>query len=143
MTTKEIWRSVPTLVEYMASSHGRIMRAPYTANLPWGGTRKYGGQPHNGVWDGKRYTFWFRGKNYKVARLVCAAFHGLPPEEMPYCLHIDENARNNRPENLKWGTQKENLNAPGFVKYCKNRTGESSPRVKAKRTRDENPTPPQ
>jgi hypothetical protein len=64
--------------------------------------------------------------------MVCEAFHGTPPEGKNYCLHIDENSRNNRPENLKWGTQKENLNAPGFLAYCRGRVGENSPYTKGK-----------
>jgi hypothetical protein len=50
--------------------------------------------------------------NVKVHRAVCEAFHGPAPDGMPYVLHIDEDAHNNRPENLKWGTQKENLRMP-------------------------------
>lgn len=33
-------------------------------------------------------------------------------------MHKDENSRNNKPENLKWATQKENLNCPKFKEYC-------------------------
>lgn len=135
MNTKEIWRSVPSLPEYMASSHGRIMRAPYLSPMPNGSSRQYGGDPIVGQWDGKRYIFNFKGRTYKVARLVCEAFHGSPPSGKRYCLHIDENARNNRPENLKWGTQKENLNAPGYLEYCRSRTGENSPFIKGRKKR--------
>jgi len=42
-------------------------------------------------------------------------------------MHIDENAANNRADNLRWGTQKENLNAPGIIEYCMDRTGDRSP----------------
>lgn len=66
----------------------------------------------------------------KVHRLVCEAFHGPAPFERAVVLHLDENALNNRPENLQWGTQKENLNMPKFVEYCKSRTGENSPVTK-------------
>lgn len=34
-------------------------------------------------------------------------------------MHINEDPLDNRPENLRWGTQKENLNAPGFIEYAK------------------------
>jgi hypothetical protein len=47
-------------------------------------------------------------------------------------MHLDENSKNNRPENLAWGTQKENLNAPGFIEYCKGRTGKNNPYIKGK-----------
>ena len=113
------------------------MLEPFIGQMPKGGSRKYGGKPRYGCWDGKRFVFYWkgRGKNLKVARLVCEAFHGPQPKGKPYVLHKDENSRNNRPENLMWGTQKENLNAPGFLKYCRGRT-DSSPYVKGKLLRD-------
>jgi hypothetical protein len=67
------------------------------------------------------------GKTFKVARLVCEAFHGPPPVERAVVMHLDDDPGNNRPENLKWGTQKENLNAPQFIAYCKSRTGDKNP----------------
>lgn len=70
--------------------------------------------------------------NMKVHRLVCEAFHGSPPFERAVVIHIDEDATNNRADNLRWGTQKENLNMPGFIAYCKSRTGENSPTVKSR-----------
>lgn len=95
--------------------------------------RQYGGYPTEGQWDGDRYVYARKGfKTQKVARLVCEAFNGAPPFPDAVCMHKDENSRNNRPENLAWGTQKENLNAPGFIEYCKGRTGANSPTVKAR-----------
>ena len=79
------------------------------------------------------YGTVYRRKNYKVHRLICRAFHGDPPEGKNIVLHLDENALNNEPSNLRWGTQKENLNAEGFLAYCRSRTGEDSPRVKGKK----------
>lgn len=92
-------------------------------------------KPGFGQWDGKRFIYRLRGKTYKVARIVCEAFHGPAPEDLPICIHIDENARNNAPTNLRWGTQKENLNCPGFIAYCKGRTGANSTHAKAKAAR--------
>lgn len=109
------------------------MRLPCRLPLPKGGTRVYGGMPISGTWDGERYILQFRQHTHKVARLICEAFHGPAPAEKPNCLHGDENARNNRPDNLSWGTQKENLNAPGFLAYCRGRTGENSPTIKGRR----------
>lgn len=76
----------------------------------------------------------YRGKTYKVHRLVCEAFNGPPPFQGAVCMHLDEDYRNNRPDNLAWGTQKENLNAPGFIAYCRSRTGENSPTAKGRLT---------
>jgi hypothetical protein len=47
-------------------------------------------------------------------------------------LRLDENRRNNRPENLRWGTQRENLHAPGFLVYCRSRLGAENPYVKGR-----------
>ena len=101
------------------------------------GAKQYGGKPLFGQWDGNRYIYVLRGKTYKVARLVCEAFHGPAPADKPVCMHMDEDSRNNKPGNLQWGTQKENLNAPGFVRYCRNRIGDNSPIVKGMRRRRE------
>jgi hypothetical protein len=88
-----------------------------------------------GTWAGGRYMHTFRGRTRKVSRLVCEAFHGPAPADKRYCLHRDENARNNAADNLCWGTQKENLNAPGFVAYCKTRTGSNNPYIKGRNRR--------
>lgn len=130
--TKEVWRLIPSLPEYLASNEGRVMRIPYLEEMPRGGWRQYGGDPHFGVWNKKdgRFQITFRQKVYKVARLVCEAFNGPASILTPYCLHIDENARNNRADNLKWGTQKENLNMPLVKAYHRSRTGINNPRIK-------------
>ena len=130
MSTKEIWRLVPSLSGVLASSQGRLMVIPFVGQMPNGGKRLYGGHPTKGQWDGCRFIYVHKGKTYKVHRLVCEAFHGSPSDRHLVCMHMDENPSNNRPENLKWGTQKENLNAPGFIAYCKSRTGENSPTSK-------------
>lgn len=70
--------------------------------------------------------------NMKIHRLVCEAFHGVPPFPKAVVIHLDEDATNNKPENLRWGTQKENLNMPGFIAYCKTRTKENSPATKGR-----------
>ncbi len=130
----EEWKTCPSIPEYEASSLGRIRRKVYLKTMPNGGTRTYGGKPHYGVAvkKPKRMTFFFKGKNYKVHRVVCEAFHGPAPFNGAVVMHINEDGHDNRAENLCWGSQKENLNAPGFVDYCKNRTGENNPRVKGK-----------
>ena len=134
----EIWRAVPSQPRLLVSSEGRVMTAPYFGTMPHGGQRPYGGQPYFGVWNKQdgRFIIVYKGKTYKIARLVCEAFNGQQPCDKPVCMHLDENAANNRTSNLKWGTQKENLNAPGFIEYCKSRTGENSPTAKHQRKKD-------
>lgn len=127
----EEWRSIPSQPDLMASSLGRIMVIPYQKRMPNGGRRTFGGTPTFGQWDKKRFVYSRRGhKTLKVHRLVCEAFNG-EPKAGEVCMHLDENAKNNLPSNLSWGTQKQNLNATGFIAYCKSRTGASSPASKA------------
>lgn len=135
---KEVWRIIPSLPEYIASSYGRLMRLPYIGKMPYGGGRHYGGEPVMGIAhprNGMRPTLYFNGKNYRVSRLVCEAFHGKSPFDGAVVMHIDDNPSNNRSNNLKWGTQKENLNSEAFIRYCKSRTGNNSPTVKNKNKR--------
>lgn len=128
--SKEIWKTVPSEPGLMVSSRGRIRIAPYYAISGRGGLRPYKGNPRNGEWneDEKRFVFvWKRtGKSYKVARLVCEAFNGPPTFKEAVCMHVDENGKNNSPQNLKWGTHKENSNAPGYIDFCRSRRGEKS-----------------
>ncbi|MBX9738699.1 MAG: HNH endonuclease [Beijerinckiaceae bacterium] len=134
MTNGEIWRDIPSLPRVLASNEGRIMLVPYRGAMPRGGQRPYGGTPTFGVWnkaDG-RFIVTIGDRTYKVARLVAEAFHGGPPFEGAVVMHLDENAANNRADNLRWGTQQENLNAPGFLDYCRSRTGDQHPAAKAR-----------
>lgn len=110
------------------------MVTPYEHPMPNGGRRQYGGEPHFGVWNkaDARFIIVFKGHTYKVAQLVCEAFQGSKPFPEAVCMHMDENSANNRAGNLQWGTQKENLNAPGFIEYCQSRTGDLSPTIRAR-----------
>lgn len=130
----EIWRDVPSVPGILVSSEGRMMYAPHRKPMPHGGMRSYGGEPTFGVWSksDRRFIFVMNGKSYKIARLIAEAFHGPPPFDDAVAMHMDENSANNRASNIQWGTQKENLNAEGFLEYCRSRTGENSPTVKAR-----------
>lgn len=132
----EEWRVVPSRPMLLASSWGRIMLIP-RMGLTRGGKRDrlYRTKPTYGVVTraSKTAAHSYRGRYYKgvgnvkVHRLVCEAFHGPAPEGKHVVIHINENSHDNRPQNLKWGTQKENLNAPGLKAWQKTRTGENNP----------------
>jgi hypothetical protein len=111
------------------------MRIPNLVPMPKGGFRHSGGHPWPGTWDSdqRRYVIQYAGKTYRVARLICEAFHGPAPFSEAVVMHLDEDPTNNVPSNLRWGTQKENLNAPGFLHYCSQRTGNANPRCKGRR----------
>lgn len=135
---EEVWKDVPSRPELMASSWGRIKRKPHEVPMPNGGTKVCASSPTYGVTTRakKGVKHVYKGYVYKgvgtvkVHQLVCEAFHGPKPFERAVVLHKDEDGLNNREENLRWGTQKENLNAPGFLEYCRSRRGKNSPRVK-------------
>jgi hypothetical protein len=125
----EIWKPVPSYTGVMASDEGRILLPPRHAALPNGGVRLYLPKPTAGVItraskEAKHVyrNYWTREfGNIKVHQAVCEAFHGPKPFGAAVVIHNDEDGLNNRPENLRWGTQKENLNAPGFRAYCQRR----------------------
>lgn len=132
MKSDELWRRSPSEPDLLVSSQGKVMVAPYERSMPYGGKRWYGGVPTTGQWDGNRYVYSRKGhKTLKVARLVCEAFNG-PPDPGQVAMHEDEDASNNKPGNLRWGTQKQNLNYPGFLEHCRSRTGENSSYRKGK-----------
>ena len=135
-----IIKQIPSIPGALANNLGQIKLPEVTAIMPYGGTRNY-----NTKWiygyvrsakKGAKHTYMgtnYRGKVYKIHRLVCEAFHGPAPEGRPIVLHLDEDAMNNAPSNLRWGTQKENLNMPKFIEYCRGRTGENSPSIKGRK----------
>ena len=141
--TNEIWKEVPSRKGIRVSSIGRIVFPSRFANMPNGGRREYKPKPTYGYITkaSKKARHEYMGiynkhyGNVKVHRLVCEAFYGPPPFEKAVVIHKDEDATNNKIENIKWGTQKENLNAPGFIAYCKSRTGKDSPSYKGKLNR--------
>lgn len=107
--------------------------------MPKGGVRKYIAKWRAGsvAWSRKGAAHQYRnlrhrGTTYKVHQLLCEAFHGPAPTGLDYVLHRNEDALDNRPSNLFWGNQKQNLNAPGFLKYCRSRTGAHNPYRKGK-----------
>jgi hypothetical protein len=53
--------------------------------------------------------------------LVCTAWHGPPPFEGAMVLHWDDDPTNNRPENLRFGTVRENS-----ADFARNQTDSSS-----------------
>ena len=134
----EVWKIVPSKFGLLASSFGRVKLPVRFANMPNGGQRTYKTKPTYGVvrrakkgaahsYMAIHTRFW---GNLKIHQAVCEAFHGPKPFPDAKVLHRDENGQNNRPENLYWGTQKENLIAEGSIAYCKSRTGQNSTRAK-------------
>ena len=139
----EVWKPVPSLSGLMASSEGRILLPPRYAPLPQGGFRLYTPKPAYGVVTraNSAASHTYRGiyakfyGNIKVHQAVCEAFHGPKPFHGAVVIHLDEDAHNNRPENLKWGTQKENLNMPKFKAWLRSPERNDNLREVRKRNR--------
>lgn len=145
MLPEEIWKPVPSRPRLEASSHGRIRATARVVFLPRGGFLLAGTDPTFGVVakskaDARHLYFSRHIKkigNVKVHQAVCEAFHGPRPFPEAVVLHLNENGLDNRPSNLAWGTQKENLNMPRFIEYCRSRTGDNNPHVKGRRSAQE------
>ena len=136
-------RDIQSIPGALARDDGMIKLPESMGKTRGGGSRLYQTKWVRGVIrrssKGARHEYYgilYRGKNYKIHRLVCEAFHGPAPFEGSVVLHLNEKATDNRPENLRWGTQKENLNAPGFLEYCKSRTGENSAVIKGRKKQE-------
>lgn len=135
-----VWKEVPSFPGVLANNLGQILLPEKIAKMPNGGERVYKTKPTYGyvakASKTAKHTYLNVCNRYfgniKVHRAVCEAFHGKKPFEDAVVIHLDENALNNRPENLKWATQKENLNCEKFIEYCKSRKGEDSPVFKSK-----------
>ena len=136
MVNRETWRPCPSVPGLLASSLGRVLLPPRYAPLPNGGYRLYNTKPRDGqvfrLPSGAEYrmvmVFDSDKKQIprKVHQLVCEAFHGARPFPEAQVLHLDEVGLNNRPENLKWGTVKENHNMPVVRALYQSRCGENS-----------------
>lgn len=136
----EVWRDVPSFPDIIVSNFGRVKLPNSFGVMPTGNIRMYLTKPTYGYIgrankNAKHKYLHIVNRKFgtlKVHQLVCEAFHGTKPNQKSVVIHIDEDSLNNKPENLKWGTQKENLNCPGFLDYCRSRTGLNSPTVKGK-----------
>ena len=99
----EIWKNVPGYIGlYKVSNHGRVKSVKKQLVLKTSGS----GNRYKTValCNGMRKTF-------RLHRLVAAAF--IPnPDNKPCVDHIDGNKSNNKADNLRWVTTKENCNNP-------------------------------
>lgn len=119
----EIWKSVPGY-PYEASSLGRVRRATSISSTYAGKILKQ--------WDNKagylRVALYKNGKRieFSVHVVICLAFLSVPPN-IPYiqCRHLNGIKHDNRPENLVWGTAKENY--ADKVRHGNGHDGEGNP----------------
>ena len=101
MEDNKIWRYIPGFKRYMASNEGEILTLKtgnYTKGVSAGHYLKVSILKDNETVSKMQY----------VHILVCKAFHGLgKPGQV--VMHKDDNKFNCREDNLRWGSQSENI----------------------------------
>jgi hypothetical protein len=100
------WTAIPGYPGYGASKDGSI----WSLDSNWRGMGARRLAPSD---KGDGYPIvrvYCNGKRVGVAvhKLVCLAFHGPRPSESHEVRHLDGSRSNSCPENLAWGTRKEN-----------------------------------
>ena len=101
----EEWRAIPGWEGYEASTHGNIRSLAPRNGYSWKAPRVLRGSTND---TGHRHVV-LRGRVVVgVHRLGALTFLGPPPPGATVCRHFDGDPTNNRPENLRWGTPKEN-----------------------------------
>ena len=93
-------KPIPDVVNYGAGDDGVIYRtdkAKPVALKPW-----------LGGYNSSYKMVRLHSQNEYVHRLVCKAFYGVNPTHLPEVRHLDGFSFNNKPENLDWGTAKQN-----------------------------------
>jgi len=114
----EIWRDIPGFEgSYQVSSLGRVRSLPRTVSV-YDSVRGIAyAKPYPGkllrqaVCDSAGHLSVHLGKHCRgipVHQLVMLAFHGFPPPGTE-ARHLNGNPRDNRPENLAYGTHSENM----------------------------------
>ena len=116
----EIWKDIPGYEgRYQASTFGNIRETATGRVLP----------QHSYKTKGDKYYMrcGFDKKGFIVHRLIALTF--IPnPENKPQVDHIDFNEQNNRVDNLRWVTSKENQIHSG-PRMIKMKQGQNHPRA--------------
>jgi hypothetical protein len=106
------WRAIAGFTAYEVSNQGQVRwvgPARNGANYPHGRLCKSRLDKDGYVTVGILPDDGSRQKWLKVHRLVCAAFNGEAPLGKPIVAHWNGIRDDNRPENLRWATDKENF----------------------------------
>lgn len=102
-----MFKKVEGFTKYYVCSDGYVYK-------DCGGTRglkKLKGMPNSGGYRAIVMTENGHKERYLIHRLIAKYF--IPnPDSKPYVDHINTDRLDNRPENLRWVTQKENMNNP-------------------------------
>lgn len=105
--TAEIWKPITGFEAYQASSLGRVRRVAGGRGARPGHILKT--KPHAYGYAMVDLCMENVATRMTVARAVCLAFHGLPPSPDHLAAHGDGDCTNDRPGNVRWATQVENM----------------------------------
>lgn len=97
-------RPVPSAIEHFATEDGRILSCARAGVL-----RERRPHPNHGDYLMVVIERGGRAIGRAVHGLVLEAFYGPKPSPLHEARHLDGNRRNNRPDNLAWGTHRENI----------------------------------
>jgi hypothetical protein len=98
---------------YEVSDLGRVRSLTRLITTKAGVTKRRRGQIMTPFWSPRRRRYSIRlrkadvQKTFDIHVLVAVAFHGTRPEGMWAC-HMNDDARDNRAENLRWDTPSSN-----------------------------------
>ena len=109
----EEWKPIPGHIGYEASSLGRVRSIDREIHCSDGSTRRRRSVVlRPALKKSGHLNVSLGGLNpgtFRVHRLVALAFHGLPIRDTLMVCHKDDIKTNNCPENLYWGTHKDNM----------------------------------
>lgn len=137
----EVWKSVIVPGgELLVSNYGRVKAPERSLTFAWAGRVSHHHhdeqilRPHD---NGRGYlNITFRAKKHYIHRLVASAFIENP-NNLPQVDHINGCRNDNRMENLRWVTKKENDNNPITIERHKRASWEhQSPIVQLTSTGD-------
>lgn len=101
----KVWKEIEDCPNFEVSSDGEVRGLSAKGELLVRGQSK---GSHGYLMVNLRYADGRKGSE-TVHSLVCRVFHGKRPTRADAC-HIDGNKENNRSDNLRWGSRKENIN---------------------------------
>lgn len=114
---EEIWKTIENNPNYEISNMGNVRSVDRFVNCNGGVAFKKGKILKNYLSKRGYYVVNLSIKQYKVHRLVAEAF--IPnPDNKPQIDHINTDKTDNRVENLRWVTNKENMNNPITQQNC-------------------------
>lgn len=104
----EVWKLIPGYEDYEASSNGIIRRSTDSRTSPAGKVMKPKMTIHGYFCVTLRARHNGKPKCHNVHRLIAMAFHGKPESERSQACHNNGNRTDNRAENLRWDSAKNN-----------------------------------